>query len=121
MRRRSTPVRFLAALAAALLLGEAACSGARPAPRPPASPPGNPRLGAVGLARARFQPDPELALSGDGRGAGLLRGAGRGFADWANAAVGSFRMVSCTNEGCAAAAVFVLAFAAGAGTVGAIV
>ena len=121
MRSGPGGARFLAAVAAAALMTDAACSGVRPAPRPPEAPPGNPGLGVVGIARARFEPEPELRLSGQGRGAGLLRGAGRGFVDWANAAAGSFRLVSCTNEGCAAAAVFVLAFAAAAGTVGAVV
>lgn len=122
MRLARLRLRIPALLTAAVLLGQTACSGHRAAVAP------RPRsawsAGTVGVVSAGFLPDATLAPPpAGGRIQGLVRGAGQGFLDGISivGGLGNARFQCSSGEGCAAAAVILLAVVVSFGTVGAVV
>lgn len=79
-----------------------------------------PRLGVVGVAKARFQPEPKFDTFAKGRGSGAFKGAAIGAGQGFLIASYIFGHGTCDGEGCAAVLLLWLAAAGIGTTVGAV-
>jgi hypothetical protein len=118
---RKSPLRQSALTGFVLLslIVHAGCAHKPPSPGDAAPTP----VGSIGIVHAKFLPEAVLDLPAKGRVDGAVRGAGRGFLNWAEVPlrVGAEVLRGCNGKECGYVAIGFLAISAATGTVGAVI
>lgn len=119
MRKSSLPRPVLTGFLLLSLFVHAGCAHKPPSPADAAPTP----AGSIGIVSAKFLPEVVLELPAKGRVDGAVRGAGRGFLNWAEVPLraGAEVLRGCNGKECGYAAIGFLALSAATGTVGAVV
>ena len=119
MRKSSLRHSALTGFALLSLIIHAGCAHKPPSPADAAPTP----VGSIGIVYGKFLPEVVLDLPAKGRVDGAVRGAGRGFLNWAEVPlrVGADVLRGCNTKECGYVAIGFLAISAATGTVGAVV